>query len=182
VTDDEEARARFVAMIARRNAIRAKEIAEPEIDWHALAWGRIVRAREAGRNPSLADLLSAISADTTIPESVQDYARRLRNGEAKPTRGAKPRWNLNHRASQRQCDLILVEVFETLRQELLHDPERRGQEITIHDAFVEFAHRGWGGKEAWLGMAVDGDNKAWGEDTARARYFEAKGRLAPAPG
>jgi hypothetical protein len=149
---------------------------EPEINWHTLAWGRIERSLRAGRNPSKDDLLAAIVADMTIPEPVRIYAQRLQVGEVSATRGAKPEWNLNHSAWQRQRDIILIEVFETLRSDLLGDPEWAGLEITSEDVFLEFERREWGAAQAWLGMAGP-ETGRWDSATAHARYFEAKGRL-----
>jgi hypothetical protein len=131
------------------------------------------RALQAGRGPTIADLLDAIAADPTIPEVVQVYAQLLRSGEVKPTSGPRPRWGLNHDALQFTRDVILIEAFEALRR----DMERRGKEVSDAAVFAEFARLRRGGKEAWGMMAAEGEDKRWGSETARSRYFEAKGRI-----
>ena len=188
MTDDNERRTRAIARIERRNIVRRlTEAAPAEINWHALVWGRIERALEAGRNPSIDDLLGAIAADETIPQAVQIYAQRLRSQEVKttgglrprwgvkvkPTGGPRPRWNLNHDAWQFKRDVILIEAFEALRRDLEH----RGKDFSDAAVFAEFVRLRCGGKEAWGAMAAEGEDKRWGSETARSRYFEAKGRV-----
>ena len=129
--------------IQRRALIRNFETPQPEIDQHALAWSRISRALLDGRNPSVADLLAAIAADTSIPENVQIYAQWLRSGEVKPTAGPKPKWNLNHDAWQRVRDVILVERFEALKRELIE--KRHNERLRSRTICSSFEVRKWGG-------------------------------------
>ena len=245
MTGDEEARAE----IARRNAIRAAEIAEPEFDWHAHAWSRVVRALRDGRNPTREDILSAAAADPSfsddfgiyvgdllrgkgkptdpprqevkptrgvkprswgiegaleeyrrflmgeapepgrlpsiddlldvvvasagVPEHIRDYLQQLRDGQVKVTRGRRPRRNV-----QFTRDVILIETFQALLQELRRDPAWRALKPTIYDVFVEFERRRWGAKRAWGAMTTKrGSRRPWTSRMAEARYFEAKARL-----
>jgi hypothetical protein len=175
VGHSEGADARAIGAIQRRAQIRNLEVPAASVDAHTFAWGRVSQALLKGRNPSVEDLLVAIAADASIPENVQIYAEMLLSKEVKPTAGPKPKWGLNHDAWQSARDVILVERFEALRRELKQ--KRPEKKITLEDVFKEIVSRAWGGAEAWGEMAGDEKSEPWSYESARARYFEARGRL-----
>jgi hypothetical protein len=129
------------------------------------------QAPKPRRLPSIDDLLGLVVANAGVPECVQLYVQQYRDRKVKATRGRRPR--PYHQFTR---DIVLIENFQALLQELRRDPEWRKPDI--YDAIGEFARRRWGAMEAWGAMTTKRDSRRpWTSRMAKARYFQAKGRL-----